>query len=355
MTSYPVAAVAAPSSSTGAAAVALGVPNYRFVNDSGLPFGGTSTDVFGVGESTTFTFARALRNVPGANDLLLSAYVGGLGETDSAQILVEVSSDGASFATIATLDTATGRTSYPLFQERDFAGVKHFALDFGGNDLVTHVRLTNLGGTAEGLRLDALEGLHPVSNTTHAFEIRFERYREDTARRFFVRIKNTADPGGVAIREFRMIRAPSATLEDTRRSVVGLDGLNGQLLCIENCNADNGELIPFSRHVWSLDGLTPAPAGTGIPPGGSVGNRRSESFDTDSAFEPYLAGFAFLVSWADGYEHAFDYSNDVLGSQVRGALYQKYLYFSATPALSGPRPVDYYEFRRAASASPPAS
>ena len=133
--------------------------------------------------------------------------------------------------------------------------------------------------------------------------------------------------------------------------MIGLDGLTGELLCVENCNADNSELIPFSRHVWSLDGLTPGPAETGIPPGRSVGNHRSESFDTDSAFEPYLAGFAFVVRWADGFEHAFDYSNDVLGGQVRGALYQKYLYFSSTPALSGPRPADYYEFSRTAGPS----
>ncbi|HEU4429618.1 MAG TPA: PKD domain-containing protein, partial [Myxococcota bacterium] len=351
MASYPVAAVDAVGSSTGAGAVALGVPDYRFVNDSGLPFGGTSSDVFDVGESTTLSFAQPLRNIAGANDLLVSAYVGGLGETDSAQVLVEVSSDGASFASIGTLDTATGRTSYPLTQERDFASVKHFALDFGANDLVTHVRLTNVGGTAEGLRLDALEGLHPVSNSSHAFELRIERYREDTAQRFFVRLKNTADPGGVAIRELRMVRALNASLEDTRRSMIGLDGLAGELLCVENCNADNGELIPFSRHVWSLDGVAPAPAGTGVPPGGSVNNRRSESFDTDSTNVPYLAGFAFVVTWTDGYEHTLDYSNDVLGQQTAGALYQKYLYFSDTPALSGPRPADYYEFRRVSTIS----
>ena len=346
VSSYATAAADAPGSSTGAAAVALGVPDYRFVNDAGLGFGGTSSAVFGVGESTTLSFAQPLRNIAAANDLLVSAYVGGLGETDSAQVLVEVSSDGASFASIGTFDTATGRTTYPFPQERNFASVKHFALEFGANDLVTHVRLTNIGGSAEGLRLDAVEGLHPVVDSSHAFEIRFERYREDSAQRFFVRLKNTADPGGVAIREFRMIRALNANLEDTRRSMVGTNGLVGEMLCVENCNADNGALIPFSRHVWSLDGVTPAPAGTGIPPGGSVGNLRSESFDTDSSNVPYLAGFSFIVTWADGYKQAFDYSNDVLGQQVVGSLYQKYLYFEPAPALSGPRPVDYYEFRR---------
>ncbi|MGI9431053.1 MAG: hypothetical protein ACR2PQ_02510, partial [Myxococcota bacterium] len=47
-------------------------------------------------------------------------------------------------------------------------------------------------------------------------------------------------------------------------------------------------------------------------------------------------------SWGDGSVHAFDYDNDV--QKEVGALYQKYTYFSSSPSLSGPRPVDYYEF-----------
>jgi len=341
LSSYAISAQDEAGSSTGAAAVALGVPDYAFVNDSGLGFGGTSNDVFGVGESTVLTFPEALRNVAGQEDLRISVFVGGLGASDSALVQVELSDDGASYANVGTFDTATGRTIYPFPQERDFDSVKHFDVDFGAEDFVSHVRLTNLAGTAEGIRLDAVEGLHPDVGSSHAFEIRFERYRPDFNQRFRVHIKNIADDGESPIREFRIDRPTSflSTLEDTDDSLFGLDG---EFLCVENCIPDNGPLIDYTRMVWSVDGVNEAPAGVGLEPGKEAVNTRDRNFDIDTIGATYLSGFRFTVTWADGASHAFDYDADVLIEE--GNLYQKYLYFFAVPTESGPRATDYYEF-----------
>ena len=341
LSSYAISAQDEAGSSTGAAAVALGVPDYAFVNDSGLGFGGSSSDVFGVGEATVLTFPEVLRNVAGLADLRISMFVGGLGASDSALVQVEVSDDGASYTNVGTFDSATGRTSYPFRQERDFDSVKHFDVDFGAEDFVSHVRLTNLAGTAEGIRLDAVEGLHPDVGSTHAFEIRFERYRPDFNQRFRVHIKNIADDGEVPIREFRIDRPTSiiSTLEDTDDSLLGLDG---EFLCVENCIPDNGPLIDYTRMVWSVDGVNEAPAGVGLEPGREAVNERHRNFDIDTLGTTYLSGFRFTVTWADGASHEFDYDTDVLIEE--GNLYQKYLYFSGTPVESGPRPTDYYEF-----------
>ena len=92
------------SGSTGAASVALGVPDYHFINDVGLGFGGTSTDVFDVGEAVVLTFAAPLRNIPGQYDLVLSAFVGGLGATDNATVQVEVSSDDVTYVVRDSFD-----------------------------------------------------------------------------------------------------------------------------------------------------------------------------------------------------------------------------------------------------------
>ncbi len=356
-TSYPIAAQDDPGSSTGAAAVSIGVPDYRFVNDSGVGFGGTNTDVFGPGESTVLSFAAPIRNIAGQPDMLISAFVGGTPATDSAQVQVDVSSDGTSFATVATFDTANGRNYllYP-FPENAFGSVKHFAIELGAADLVTHVRLTNLASTAEGFRLDAVEGLLPESASSHAFEIRFEKYRGDEVGRFLVRIKNMAGADGVGIRELRIDRstAPGVTLEDTVTSLCAQRHVLwspltscpelARFLCVENCNLDNGALIPFSRHVWSLDGVNAAPAGEGLEPGRQAMHMRHENFDTDGTLLTFLGGFAFTITFADGFEQSFDFTTDVLGQATTGSLFQKYLYFSTTPSVFGPRPVYYYEF-----------
>jgi len=340
--------------STGAAAVALGVPDYAFTNDVGLGFGGTSADVFEVGESVVLGFPAPLRDVAGQHDLILSAYVGGLGEIDNATVQVEVSSDGTVFELAGVFDTEEARDRPQDRQENDFDGVKHFFVDFAGADDVTHVRLTNLAGTSEGLRLDAVEGLHPFVDSTHAFEIRFERYRPDFNQRFRVHIKNIADGGGVPIREFRIDRPTSfpSTLEDTDDSLLGLDG---EFVCVENCIPDNGPLIDYTRMVWSADGVNEAPAGVGLEPGREAVNARDRNFDIDTQGTTYLSGFSFTVIWADGVSHVFDYDADVLIEE--GNLYQKYLYFTGAPAESGPRPTDYYEFlgRSVVTFSDPAS
>ncbi|MDP7570844.1 MAG: hypothetical protein QF391_04485, partial [Myxococcota bacterium] len=120
LASYPIAARDALGSSTGSASVALGRPDYRFVNDLGLGFGGNNSDVFDPGESTMFVFPTELRNIPGQEDLVVSAFVGGLGATDSAQVQVETSSDGASFQVVGVFDTAEGRVDYEFPFEEDF-------------------------------------------------------------------------------------------------------------------------------------------------------------------------------------------------------------------------------------------
>lgn len=334
--------------STGAAAVAVGVPDYQFVNDAGLGFGGTSTDVFDVGESIELAFPTPLRNNALQEDLIVYAFVGGLGATDNANVQVEVSSDGANFVVIDTFDTEEARSfPFPDSFENDFEAVKHFRVEFGTEDLITHVRLTNLAGTTEGLRLDAVEGLWPVVSSAHAFEVRIERVREDTARRFKIRLKNVAQPGGVPIREWIMDRTGSlANLEDTDHTLQAADG---SFICVENCVMDNYSppQIPYSRHVWSADGTTEAPTGVGLEPGRQAAHFRYEDFDTDGGLA-YLSGFQFTVVFADGLTHTFDYDADV--TKEIGSLYQKYLYFSPTPAQSWNRPVDYYEF---ASSPPP--
>lgn len=338
--------------STGAAAVALGVPDYRFVNDAGLGFGGSNTDVFDVGETAEFTFPVPLRNDPAGADLLVSAFIGGLGATDNATVRVEASSGGTNFSVIHTFDTQAGRSiPFPDSWENNFERVLHFSVEFGGIDNVTHIRLTNLAGTSEGLRLDSIEGLHPIVNSTHAFEVRWERVRDPIASRFNVRIKNIADPNGVPIREWIMDRPETyVNLQDTHRTIVSTDG---DFICVENCIIDNHPVqIPYSRHVWSIDGSTEAPAGMGLEPGQRASLPRYESFDTDGDGLIYLNGFRFTVIFADGLSHTIDHEADVM--KEIGALYQKSEYFSSTPVFSGSRPVDYYEFLEASPAAVPA-
>jgi hypothetical protein len=345
--SYAVAATDGSGSATGAAAVALGVPDYHFVNDAGLSYGGSNADVFSPGESTVLGFAAPLRNIPGQPDLLVSAFVGGAGATDTALVQVDVSSNGVNFSSAGSFNTASGRNplSYPM-PENGFESVKHFAVEFGAADSVTHVRLTNLSGSAEGLRLDAVEGLHPVTGSSHAFELRIEKYRDDLVGRFLLRIKNTADPGGVPIRELRIdLPPPPVHLEETLWSIHALYGQPGVFACAENCVFDNSPVvIPYGRHVWSLDGATAAPAGAGLGPGRQAGNLRNESFDTDNTLFTYLNGFSFTITFADGYEHVVDYTNDVLPQGLTGALFQKYLYFSSNPSVIGPNRVDTYHY-----------
>ena len=344
LTSYATSATDIVGS-TGAPAVALGVPDYRFVNDSGLGFGGTSTDVFDPGETVELAFPTPLRNNALQDDLLVSAFVGGLGATDNATVQVEASTDGVSFSIIDTFDTQDARSVPPPDQwENDFEAVKHLSIDFGALDGVTHIRLTNLGGTSEGLRLDAVEGLYPTVASDRAFEVRISRVREEIARRFTIRIKNTSQPGGVAIREWIMDRtASTAALQQTGWTI---DGEDGQFICVENCIPDNHPtLIPFSRHVWSVDGSTEAPVGVGLEPGLQAEQPRSISFDTDNG-ATYLENFQFTVVFTDGFAHTFEYETDVL--KEIGSLYQQYLYFSSTPAQSWNRPVDYYEFAQLA-------
>lgn len=350
LTSYAVEATDAPGSATGAAAVALGVPDYHFVNDAGLGYGGTSADVFAPGEATVLRFEVPLRNIPGQADLVVSAFVGGAGATDNAQVGVEVSSDGIDFTPAGGFDTEEGRDPFVFGpSEAPFESVKHFPIEFGAADLVTHVRLTNLAGTAEGLRLDAVEGLHPRSRATHAFELRVDRYRLPETGRFMLRLKNLADPGGQAIRELRIERGPDpARLEDTRFSLYGQFGRAGQLLCVENCIGDSTQqdpqvVIPFSRHAWSIDGVSEAPAGVGLDPGRQAANLRNESFDTDNS-ATFLGGFSFHVVFADDTEQSVRFDDDILVDGDPGALYQKYVYFSSTPSVSGPLRTDTYEF-----------
>jgi hypothetical protein len=348
LSSYAVEAVDEPGSSTGAAAVALGVPDYHFVNDAALAYGGTNADVFAPGEATVLRFPVPLRNVPGQVDLLVSAFVGGAGATDDALVDVEVSSDGTNFTSAGSFATATGRDGFVFPpQEVDFESVKHFPIEFGAADLVSHVRLTNAMGTDEGLRLDAVEGLHPALGASHAFELRVDRYRQENTGRFRLRIKNLADLGGVAIRELRIERGPDPIrFEDTQISLPALYGSGGALICVENCNADNAPVvIPFSRHAWSLDGVTEAPVGEGLEPGRQVANVRNAnpSFDTDNALT-FLEGFSFHVVFTDDTEESLDFATDIVAGGVPGALYQKYQYFDANPIVNGPLRTDTYEF-----------
>lgn len=351
LTSYPVEAVDDPGSSTGAGAVALGVPDYHFVNDAGLAYGGTNADVFAPGESTVLRFPVPLRNIAGQVDLLVSALVGGEGASDDAQVNVEVSSDGTTFASAGSFRTQSGRDPV-LFgpSEAPFESVKHFGVEFGASDHVTHVRITNAAGTAEGLRLDAVEGLYPTSDATHAFELRVDRVRLASTGRFRVRLKNLAGPGGVPIRELRIERGPEpARLEDTTVSINRLYG-PGAFICVENCILDSTQqvpqmVIPYSRHAWSTDGISEAPAGIGLDPGRQAANSRigNPSFDTDNSVN-FLEGFSFHVVFADDTEQGLDFDADVLADGTPGALYQKYEYFSVNPIVSGPLRTDTYEF-----------
>ena len=338
--------------STGAASAALGRPDYVFIND--ITHGGTNANVFDVGESAVFAFPAPLRNIVKQHDLLISAFVGGLGATDNAQVEVEVSSDGVEFENIAVFETQEGRTVYPFIQEREFESVKHFEIEFGCEDFVTHVRLTNLGGTTEGLRLDAIEGLHPAVGTKHAFEIRFERYRDDLSERFLVRIKNLAQHGGVPITGFFFGRPPVTAqwLEETENQLLGSNG-TGRFICVENCIGDADDMpgVWSGTLAWSEDGETVAPAGIGLKPGHQAGHERFRNYDIDSGTLSYLGGFEFKITFADGYTHEFDFDEDVIGFDQIGAIYQKYTYFSGNPFNTGPRPVHYYEFRRAPTAT----
>ncbi len=346
VSSYPVAAVDEVGL-TGAPSVGIGVADYSFVNDLGLGFGGTNTDVFDVGESTVLNFAFPLRNVATQPDLIVYAFVGGLGATDDATVQVEASSDGTNFVVVGTFDTSEARNRPQDVWENDFEAVKQFFIEFGAADGVTHIRLTNLAGTSEGFRLDAIEGLHPDVSGTHAFEVRLQRSRVDEWQQFKFRIKNIADPGGASIREIRIINSPNPTarLEQTELS---LDGVDGSFICVENCISvcsancgTTGLIIPFSRHVWSVDGMVEAAPGIGLAPGREASHSPAFGIDTDS-IDPFLSGYSFEITFTDGVVQTFDYDADV--EKELGSLYEKYLYFSTTPVLSWNRPVDFYEF-----------
>lgn len=347
LSSYPTLGVD-DTGSTGVATVAIGVPNYQFVNDSGLGFGGINTDVFGVGESAVLIFPVPLRNIPGQHDLILYAFVGGVGAADNATVQVETSSDGTNFSIISTFDTQEARNRFQDFFENDFEAVKHFFLDFGATDNITHVRLTNLAGTSEGLRLDGLEGLHPSVDSEHSFELRLERSRLDDWKQFKLRIKNIGNPGGVPIREIRVNNSeiPFARLEQTSPSIKGIDG---DFICVENCIDLCGQgcapvdppAVPFVRYAWSSDGLIEAPPGVGLDPGKQAANVPYFGIDTDS-IDPYLSGYSFEITFADGLVQFVDYDLDL--EKEIGSLYEKHLYFSPTPELSWNRPVDFYEF-----------
>jgi hypothetical protein len=200
LTSYAVEALDAPGSSTGATAAALGVPDYHFVNDAGLSYGGTNADVFAPGEATVLRFPVPLRNVAGQVDLLVSAFVGGVGATDDAQVNVEVSSNGTSFTERRQLPDPDGTTLRVRPVEAHSTG-QTLSDRVRRQRHVTHVRLTNFAGTAEGLRLDAVEGLYPHSGVSHAFELRIDRFRLASTGRFRLRLKNLAASDGVPIRE----------------------------------------------------------------------------------------------------------------------------------------------------------
>lgn len=358
LSSYAIAATDTAGSSTGSSSVALGMPDYEFVNDATLGFGGSNTDVFGPNESAVFQFPNPLKNIPGQPDMKVSAFVGGLGATDNATVQVEASSDGANFQVIATFDTADGRVTYAprgwttYSFERDFESVKHFEVEFGAMDDVTHIRLTNLAGTSEGLRLDSLEGFHPYVLSDHAFEIRYERYRGSNVERFLVRIKNLARPGGVGIREIRINKpvGPLTHLESTYRSFFDHSGSNpivgigSRFLCVENCIPDNGPLIPFSRHAWSLDGITEAPAGIGLDPGRQASHRRDMNFDLDTPNQTFLSGFSFKITFTDNTTHSWTFDGDVIPLNEEGMEWQKYQYFDSTPAIALPHRVHYYQF-----------
>jgi len=351
LSSYAAAAQDDPGSSTGAAAVALGVPDYRFVDDAGLGFGGANADVFAPGESTVLRFPVPIRNVPDQPDLVIWAFVGGAGASDDAEVEVEVSVDGATFLPAGSFHTADGRDPAAYAPpEAGFAAVKQFPIEIGGPDTISYVRLRNVAGTAEGLQLDAVEGLQPVTPALHAFEIRLEQYRDPLlVGRFLVRLKNLAKPGGEGIRELRIVKpADPIRLEDTETSLFAQYGQAGTLVCVEHCIPDGTQNdpqdpIPFARHAWSLDGVTEAPAGEGLDPGRQAAHRRSENFDTD-ADPTLLAGCAFEVAFTDGSVEDFGFDENVLAEGEAGALYQKYGYFEAAPQLSGPQPAYFWEF-----------
>jgi len=345
LTSYSIGATD-DVGSTGASANALGVADYLFINDDGLGFGGTNTDVFDVGEATTMTFPFPLHDVPGQHDLIISAYVGGLGEIDDATVQVEVSSDGALFSIADTFDTSEARNRDRDRQENDHPGVKHFWIDFAGTDAVTHVRLTNLAGTAEGLRLDSVEGVHPDTDSTHAFEVRFERYRVDGAERFLFRLKNVSDTvTGQPVTGFYLERSPpNEWLEETIWPFLASDGV-GSMICVFNCvdDADMSPGVPSAEWGYSLDDATPAPPGVGLEPGRYVAHERFRNIDVDTNGQTYLTHFTFYVEFADGRQFPFTWNEDVVGFGNLGQLYQKYTYYNANPALSGPRDVHHYE------------
>ncbi|MBJ22480.1 MAG: hypothetical protein GY910_07355 [bacterium] len=332
--------------STGSASVALGVPDYFFVNDNGLGFGGTNVDTFDVGEATVLTFPLPLLNVAGQFDLIVSAFVGGLGATDNATVGVEVSSDGLNYADLGSFSTEEARVRSIERHERNFEGVKRFWIEFGVETDVTHVRLTNLSGTTEGLRLDAVEGVLPDTGRAHAFEIRFERYRVDASERFLLRLKNiSSDLGGQPITGFTLEKLPiNEWMEDTIHSLLASDGV-GEMLCVSNCVGDADGLPGVHNATWafSLDGLVPAAPGIGLEPGRSGAHERFRNVDID-ALGTYLSGFTFWVEFADGVVIPFDFDTDVVGFGNIGARYQKYTYYSSTPSLSGPRTVHYFEY-----------
>ncbi len=149
------------------------------------------------------------------------------------------------------------------------------------------------------------------------------------------------------VRAVRIINSlnPASRLENTD---MDLESVDGDFICVENCVPicmvdcqTPPPTIPFSRYVWSIDGLVEAPAGIGLAPGRAAAHSPAIAIDTDS-LHPYLSGYSFEVTFTDGLVVTFDYDADV--EKEIGSLYEKYPYYSSTPTYSWNRPVDFYEF-----------
>lgn len=310
-----------------AAQVALGPPDYVYTEGA-----------FPAGASITLAFPAPLNDVAG-DDLIVYAFVTGMG-TESSEVRVEARAfAGDPFVDVGTILTSEGRNP----QRNPFAPfdhVHHFRLDFAGRARkVTEVRLTNVAG--DDFKLDAVEGIHPaMASPDHAAEIRIFRLRSDDTKRFALRIKNLSPLGsGAVITGFAIEHATDPYIDQTNRPITGERGYF-EATPETTAGPDNGDVTQRTEHRWVGEGA-------GLAPGEVVSHERFDTIDTDVPGDEFLENFTFSLTFDDGTTLSADWTRFQEEGEA-GQLFALYQYPPSPVSISEARPAFFLDVASAA-------